>query len=129
MGSGGSHRFTDYPGKPPAAGSGTPGGTSSGGDPCSRTRNNVPLEEVARCAYYEENDEVPPLGTDVIVLAELADGRIAVATESEGTVIGYLPTEHNDLASCLSTHRYSGEVVTSSEEPVPRVVVTISPLS
>lgn len=127
MGSSGSDRFTDYPARTPSTGSGAPGGSSSGGDPCARTRSSVPLEEVARCPYYEESGEVPALGTDVIVLPELVEGRLAVATTSEETVVGFLPTEHNDLASCLATHRYAGEVIAAGEEPLPRVTVTFSP--
>lgn len=100
------------------------GSAPSGGDPCDRVRDAVTLEEVARCFYYETEGDVPPVGTDVVLLSELVGGRLAVALASDTTaVIGYVPTRHNDLASCLGTHEYTGEVTNSSLIPVPEVTV------
>ena len=134
MGSGGSGRFTDYPGtsrprpQAEAAGVGEPeAGEPAGGDPCERVREGLHLEEVARCAYFEVHGTVPPVGTDVRLLPNLIGGRLAVGLASDWTIIGYVPTRHNDLASCLNTHNYDGEVTNSNATPVPDVTVRLVP--
>ncbi len=85
------------------------------------------LEEVERCDHYMTTDDVPPPGTDVIVLSTLVDGRIAVAMASTRAVLGYLPTEHNDLVSCLERFEYVGEVTASQTGPLPRITVRLRP--
>lgn len=133
MGSSGSGRLTDYPGSScqpaskPGSSGGATGGGPSGGDPCLLERDRVVLEEIERCDYFSTVGEVPPPGTDVVVLPELVDGRIAVAMASTGLTLGYLPTEHNDLASCLQRFAYVGEVTSSQDTPLPRITVRIRP--
>ena len=133
MGSSGSGRLTDYPGSSrqpaskPGSSGGATGGGPSGGDPCLLERDQVALEEIERCDYFPSVGEVPPPGTDVVVLPELVDGRIAVAMASTRATLGYLPTEHNDLVSCLERFDYVGEVTSSQASPLPRITVRIRP--
>ena len=134
MGSSGSGRLTDYPGgsqQQPAPGSASSGGASgggpAGGDPCLIDRDHVELEEIELCEYFGAAGDVPAPGTDVVVLPELVDGRIVVALASTQATLGYLPTEHNDLVSCLGRFDYVGEVTGSQPTPIPRIRVRISP--
>jgi hypothetical protein len=136
MGSTNTGRFTDYP-KPlrptDQAGGGTsasPGGGGGGDarDPCATVIEHEVLEEVARCEYFERHGEVPPVGTDVRVLADLVGGRLAVATRAEGIVIGLLATRWNLLLACMNDGwRYEGEVVAAIREHVPTIRVELRP--
>lgn len=133
MGSAGPDKLTDYPGssqratsKPDSSGGGR-GGGPPGGDPCLPERDHIALEEIERCSYFVSVGDVPPPGTDIVVLPALVDGRIAVAMASTQATLGYLPTQENDLASCLGSYDYAGEVTSSEGAPLPRVTVRIRP--
>lgn len=116
MGSSGTGRLSDYSG----TGSGSSGG-SSGKNKCSETINEQ-LEDVARCDYYINNNDVPPIGTQVSLIQE---GRITVTTLT-GEKIGFLPTEYNYLAGCLANgYSYSGTIVQSANTRIPAVLVKL----
>jgi hypothetical protein len=55
-------------------------------------------------------------------------GRLSVDTEV-GEVIGYLPTQFNYLAGCISSGRsYGGAVTSIATTPLTRVHVDIAPV-
>ena len=123
MGTSGTGRLSDYPGK---RGDGRKaGGRKGGGGGKDRCLDDIveQLEEVARCEYHKKRGEVPKVGTQVKVVQQK---RIAVTTVA-GETIGYLPTQYNYLAACLAAgFKYRGKVQTSSNTPVPAVVVELS---
>src|SRR5581483_8310841 len=117
MGSSGTGNLSDYPG----GGRGRQGGRS-GSDVCNQPITEQ-LEEVARSAYFQAHNLVPPVGTAVSVIQQT---RITVVTTS-GEVIGYLPTRYNYLAGCIADgFSYSGPVQASSNRPLPSVLVELS---
>jgi len=130
MGSRTTGRFQDYPG---SRGSESPGGgggaaDSSAEDQCERAINGVALDDIARCSYYEAHNAVPSRGTSVRVRDRLYQGRIAVEAVETGEVIGFLPTAHNYLLSCINAgYRYGGTVASATDRPVPTVTVNIAP--
>lgn len=123
MGSSGTGRLSDYPGRRGnGGGSGNQGG-SSGKDRCKETIVEQ-LEEVARCQYFRDHGQVPRVGTQVHLVQQR---RIAVET-SAGEVVGYLPTKYNYLAACMASgFKYSGNAITASNAPIPAVLVEMSP--
>lgn len=140
VGSTGTGNFSDYPGsrREPAeeqtgaggGGSGSGSGSEGGGDPCLAPLQEVRLEEVERCAYYATAGDVPPPGTDVEVLPDLVGGRLAVATQGDAQIVGFLPTRLNHLLGCLNSgYRYPGEVTASARVPVAVVQVQLAPAS
>jgi hypothetical protein len=138
VGSTGTGNFSDYPGsrresaeEQTGAGAGASGsGSDGGGDPCLTPLGEVRLEEVERCPFYTTASDVPPPGTDVEVLPDLVGGRIAVATQGDGQVVGFLPTRLNHLLGCLNNgYRYPGEVTASARVPVAVVQVQLAPAS
>jgi hypothetical protein len=138
MGSTNTGRFTDYPqsarlatqaaGDMPAESAG--GGGAGERDVCAEAFvNHELLEEVARCAYFERTGDVPPVGTDVYVLPDLQGGRLAVATRSDGEVLGLLTTRWNVLLACMQDGwRYEGEVVATLREKMPLIRVDLRPV-
>ena len=127
MGSTGTGKFTDYSGQTGNEGSGGTAGGGSGGssgvDNCDQAFAAI-LEEVERCAYFQQYHTPPPAGTAVVVRLR---GRLSVDTES-GEVLGYLPTQYNYLAGCMSSGRnYAGSVTATSITPLIRVHVDIAP--
>jgi hypothetical protein len=136
MGSTGTGRFRDYPGSRPdqsdqqGGGAGNESGSGGADLPCLTDIPEVRLEEVERCAYYEATGDVPPPGTDVEVLVDLVGGRLAVATQSDSQVVGFLPTQLNYLLGCLgSGYRYPGEVTASAVSPTAVVRVQLTPMA
>jgi len=134
MGSTGTGSFTDYPGSQqtsPAPGQGTGGGADSSGDSsdprCLAAIERLNLEEVERCAFFAASQAVPPGGTDIRLLRNLVDGRLAVATdEASPVVVGLVPTAFNYLLACMNAgHSYRGEVIASALAPVARVAVSL----
>jgi hypothetical protein len=126
MGSSGTGRLSDYPGsgrgKRKKKGSGGQGG-SSGKDPCKQSFTEQ-LEDVATCDFFKKHGRVPSQGTRVKVVGQK---RVAVSTLT-GETIGYLPTQLNYLMQCLAAgFKYTGKVETSTEKPIPAVVVELDP--
>jgi len=127
MGSTGTGRFTDYSGKQDSSSTGGIQGGGSGGssgeDRCDHAIAAL-LEEVERCAYLQIHKAPPPDGTAVVVSIR---GRLSVDTV-DGEVIGYLPTQYNYLAGCISSGRtYGGSVISTAATPIVRVHVDIAP--
>jgi hypothetical protein len=122
MGSGSSPRFDEIP----RIGEPQPAPVESGSTPedCPDTLENVELEEVERCPYFEQHG-IPPNGTDVLVSGDLEEGRIACKSAGSGETIGYMPVEHSKLFRCFTATSYIGEVVNSATEPIARVWVDL----
>jgi hypothetical protein len=136
MGSTGTGNFSDYPasreeraeGQARGQDGGAGPGSEAGGDPCLAAIPEVALEEIERCAYYQAAGDVPPPGTDVEVLPDLVGGRLAVTTQGDGQVVGFLPTRLNHLLGCLKGgYRYPGEVTASARTPVAVVRIQLAP--
>jgi hypothetical protein len=110
------------------------GGSAKTGDPkasgniCANAIVEVSLEEVARCDYFKQNDDVPSVKTRVQVRDVLVDGRVGVETTTGSIVVGFLPTSFNYVRKCVADgFRYEGTVVSSARKPIPIVVVTLNP--
>lgn len=138
MGTTGPDKFREYrespkkdkPKAPPKGGAGPrgrpPGEPQEGTNKCEEPITNVALEEVARSEYYSRHAGVPPIGTEISVRRALVHGRIGVVT-GENEVLGYLPVEYNHILRCMQQgFSYSGQVVVSSNRPVPTVRVTLT---
>lgn len=121
MGSTGSGNFSDY--IQPQTESNQ--GGESGEDKCKKAFSSK-LEEVQNCKYYENQNDVPPIETVVVV--GFNGHRLNVVDSNTNVEIGYLPTRLNFLKVCLdSGFSYTGVVSASSIEPLPSVSVDISP--
>lgn len=123
MGSSGTGRLSDYPGR---RGNGEGDGRQGGSSGKDRCKDPVveQLEDVARCQYFRNHGQVPRVGTQVHLVQQR---RIAAAT-SAGEVVGYLPTKYNYLAACMASgYKYSGTVTTASNTPIPAVLVEVAP--
>ncbi|MBK0378565.1 hypothetical protein [Mucilaginibacter segetis] len=124
MGSTGSGSFTDYSKRKPTNSDEANGG-ASGVDKCG-TAFSAGLEEVARCFYFINYGDVPPVGTAVTVTFN--GHRLAVET-TLGEEIGYLPTRFNYIKVCLdSAFTYGGVVSSARAKPSPNVSVDIIPI-
>lgn len=122
MGSTGSGSFTDYSKR--KASSEVENGGASGQDNCGKGFSTR-LEDVSRCFYFMNKNDVPSIGSDVRVFFNGI--RIAVETV-KGEEIGYLPTKFNYIKSCLDDgFKYIGLVNIASRKPVPSVTVDILP--
>lgn len=126
MGSTGSGHFSDYSGTKgtDASGKGAgSGGGTSGVDKCQQAFSCI-LEEVAQCDYYASSNTTPVAGSQLQVVLK---GRI-FAIDSNGTMVGALPTSFNYLAACLvSGVKYVGVVKSSAASPVPSVEADFVP--
>jgi hypothetical protein len=125
MGSTGTGRFTDYPGK---RYNDENGDISAGGgndiDRCAKAFS-AELEEVELCQYFKKNGDVPQVGADVYVDI---DQRLCIYEKGSNTSIGYLPTEYNYLAQCIASgYHYRGTVTNSRNSPIAYVRVDIGP--
>jgi hypothetical protein len=133
VGSTSTGRFTDYPGSrarpaQQSTGGGRAEGAGGGDDRCARAIQEQLLEEVPRCSYYERTGDVPPLGTDIVLVSRLVGGRLAVATLADEEVIGLLPTRLNYLLACMEAGwRYAGEVIEMRSAPLNVVRVELRP--
>ena len=94
MGSTGTDRFSDYPGTRGDQGGSSGVGGSSGEEQCDRAFATA-LEEVERCAFFQQYKDVPHRGTSVSI--KLGQ-RIIVVESNTNETIGYLPTQFNYLA-------------------------------
>jgi hypothetical protein len=126
MGSSGTGNFSDYSGTGgggPAGGHGGSGGGKSGEDPCAKGFESE-LEEVARSGYFQKHKALPPAGTQLSI--RLA-ARVA-AVDTNGDVVGYLPTKYNYVAACLKANwHFDASVTSTSTTPLPRVWLQVSP--
>jgi len=125
MGSTGTGKFSDYPG---GKGKGK-GGAANDDTPnqCDKAIGDIPLEDVARSEFYTTQNQVPPVHTVVKLRRNLVGGRLAIETES-GMVIGLLPSRHNYLLACLEQgYLYTGQVISSSQEPIPKINIDLGP--
>jgi hypothetical protein len=129
MGSSGGGSFSDYPRGNRNQGGSDPAGDGGGRenpDPCASPITNIQLEEVGTGEYFNRHNRVPDPGAIVTLRPNLLGGRLAV--ETEGLVLGLLPTAHNYLRGCMERgFRYSGAVTSSSMRPIPRVRIDLSP--
>jgi hypothetical protein len=134
MGSSGTGKFTDYPGTPrgSAKARSAQGGAEKAEDQideCERVLQNITLEEVARCAYFKTHNALPAVLSAVRVRSSLVGGRIAVETLSPAEVVGLLPTEYNYLLQCMEqNYKYSGQVKSTRNRPVPVIRVDLGPI-
>lgn len=124
MGSSGTNSFTDYPGSQSSDGT----GGSEQNNQCERAIGNIPLEDVANCEYYQTNRSVPPVGTNIRIRETLYHGRLVVE-DFESTIIGLLPTQYNYLRQCMvREYRYSGNIISSRNRPLPTVNIDLAPV-
>jgi hypothetical protein len=132
MGSRGTGRFGDYqPGhdKDTTGGSDGPGTESKGkANVCEQVIEEIILEEVARCEYYQTHKNVPPVGSRISLRTKLVGGRLAIETESR-EILGYLPTMFNYLRGCMEQkYRYAGQVIYSNlANKIPDVTIELGP--
>lgn len=95
---------------------------------CARRIEDAELEEVEHCTFFEAHGELPPEGTDVLVVREPNSGRPAVATVSAQEVLGLLPADYNYLIGCLeSGYVYSGLVSLATAGNPSVVTVSVAP--
>ena len=131
MGSRGTSRFTDYPGTSRGsskAGTGGSGGSGNSKDTniCEQKITDVPLEEVARLAYFKAHAAAPAVGTAVKDLSELVGGRVGVEVSTSKEVVGLLPTQYNYLLQCVKQgYSYQGSVTSVSHKPILVVRVNL----
>jgi hypothetical protein len=114
MGSSGSSRISDYPG---SAGGKPGGGDGSGGgadDRCARAFNTV-LEDVEHSDYYVKNGAVPPVGTELTIVAR----KRIIAVTKGGESVGNLPTSFNYLAASLKDGWTYFGVIRNATNPPP----------
>ncbi len=119
MGSTGTGRLTDYTGSQ----ADKPGGSggASGEDQCDESVESV-VEEVERCAYYENHKKLPEVGTN-ISLSIVKRLNITIG----GETLGYLPTKYNYLAGCLKDGiQYGGKVTAISSKPIIKVSIELN---
>jgi len=122
MGSTGTGRFSDYPGKT-SSNENEKNGGSIGEDKCLKAFT-TDLEDVSRCHYFVSHNDVPPRATEVL----LAFNVRLVATTLTGEEIGFLPTKFNYLKSCIDNgFSYAGHVASSSLIPLPTVTIDVIP--
>ena len=116
MGSTGSGSFTDYSGSQKPKGGGG-GGGSSATDRC-KAAFSCTLQDVAQSAYFSAHGIPPPVQTQLNLVLRTR----VFAIDSNGTVVGALPTSYNYLAACLNAgFNYIGIVTASSGGTVPLV--------
>lgn len=124
MGSTGTGRFGDYPGKN-GMGSVKGGGNTQS---CPTIIETIRLEDVQQLDYYSNHQQVPPIGHLVEISNKLYHGRVVVVSSVTHEIIGNMPTQYNYLyPNCIMAGViYSGKVVSSDELPIPYVVVTLN---
>jgi hypothetical protein len=128
MGSSGSGRFSDYPGKPPkkissSGGRGGTAGGSSGEDPCDRAFSTE-LEDFEFSEYFKKHGTAPKIGTSVTI----EKGKRIVARTKAGETLGNLPTKFNYLAGCIAGGRaYAGHVIAVSDGLFAKVTIDAAP--
>jgi len=126
MGSSGSGNFSDYSGNKPTGPTGQGGGAAggaSGVDKCQQAFSSI-LEDVAQCDYHVNTKTVPAPGTQLSLIL----GKRVFAVDSNGVIVGALPTLFNYLAVCLGGGiKYVGIVKSSAVAPVPTVEVDFVP--
>lgn len=121
MGSTTRDRFDDY-------GAG-PGGPPTEPEQCEMAIENLVLDEVGLCEYFQAQQHVPPEGTPLRLRNELYHGRLALETE-DGQIVGLLPTAYNYLLQCMARgYTYAGEVVAATDVPVPVVSTVLGPVA
>ena len=123
MGSTGSGRFTDYSNSGASSGNAASGGTS-GENKCERAFSSD-LEDIERCSFYIANQDVPALDSAVNISF---DQRLIVV-DTNGLVLGNLPTKFNYLLACLKDGKnFSGVVSASSNIGVAMITVDVIPI-
>lgn len=130
MGSTSTGRFTDYPTTRRPSGEPPSGSEGNGGqdDRCGKAISDQLLDDVERCDYWTSHHDVPPVGSDVELLPNLHEGRLAVALAGTGEILGYLPTKFNYLRGCMEEGwRYQGEVVATLRELTALIRVDLGP--
>lgn len=86
----------------------------------------IELQEVANCAFYRFEGEVPPIFTPVYVEGKVKNGRLRVLLSEDNNEIGLLPTQFSYLLTCMSRgHNYSGAIVFSEDGTFPKIVVNL----
>lgn len=123
MGSTGTGHLSDYSGY-----MGALVGVTGGKDlvnTCERAVTTS-LEDVETNDYYTSNSSVPNTGAKVVISF---NGKRIVAMADSGKTIGNLPTSYNYLLGCIEEgYSYEGEVIGSSEKPLPSVVIAVVPV-
>jgi hypothetical protein len=128
MGSTGTGRLTDYSDNQKSKKEGQSfepqeTGGRSGNDKCLRAFSTN-LEEVASSPYLNQNGDLPPKGTKIVIVF---DKRLMAVTEA-GVSLGYLPTPFNYLLNCIENgFSYSGIIVSSNLNPLPSIAIDVHP--
>lgn len=121
MGSVGTGRFEDY--QPDAEV--RKNGVSDEDDQCVG-EFSVSLEDVESSEFYTTHESLPEVGAQLSISV---DKRVTAVAET-GEVVGNLPTQFNYLKLCIDEgYEYKSIVTQSLTTPMPRVVITVSPLS
>ncbi|MDX9917203.1 MAG: hypothetical protein RBT15_04225 [Gudongella sp.] len=132
MGSAGTGKFGNYRvgiGNVSAGESDAVGqvGIETGEIDCPSFLENIRLEDVATTEFFIEKQLLPKAGDLVVMNNSIYRGRLVVSVDSEGEVLGNIPTKYNYLINCIKKGiQYKGVVVASGLTPVPFVVVTLN---
>lgn len=128
MGSAGSGKFGNYRG----SGAGSFYGDGSGGDgsggefKCPLFIENIKLDDVGMCDYYQNYNKVPFVNEKIELSEKLVNKRMVVVLSDTKEIIGNLPIHYNYLNLCLKKGmRYSGEIISSGLSPIPYIVVNL----
>ncbi|GLC82097.1 hypothetical protein [Lacrimispora brassicae] len=133
MGSAGSGKFGNYRGSGAGSfyGDGS-GGDGSGGDgsggelKCPLSIENINLDDVGMCDYYQNYNKVPFVNEKIELSENLVNKRMVVVLSDTKKIIGNLPIHYNYLNLCLKKEmRYSGEIISSGLSPIPYIVVNL----
>lgn len=116
MGSSGTGKFSDYSTTQNMGGSG-----ASGEDRCI-INAEINLEEIERCEYFSSQKSLPAIGSQV----DIGFSKRIFASVN-GLVVGYLSTEFNFLLACMNSgYKYTGVIISTTEEPLLRVKINIT---
>lgn len=123
MGSAGSGKFGNYSG----SGAGSFHGDGSGGElQCPLSIENINLEDVGICNYYQNYNKVPNVEEVVEVSEILINKRMAVVLSNSKEIIGNLPIQYNFLNLCIKKGmQYTGKIISSGLSPIPYIVVNL----
>lgn len=123
MGSAGSGEFGNYRGN----GAGSFHGDGSGGElQCPLLIENINLDDVGICNYYQNHNKVPVVDELVEISEILVNKRMVVVLSDTKEIIGNLPIQYNYLNLCIKKGmRYSGKIISSGLSPIPYIVVNL----
>jgi hypothetical protein len=93
---------------------------------CLREIREVLLEEVSLSQYYNNQRKVPDKDYPVEVGSSTINGRLVVISSENFEIVGYIPSRFSYLLGCMKKgHKYTGNVIFSTESPIPRIMVNL----